>query len=498
MAFTSYIFLFIFFPLCVVGYLLAAFIENRIKRAWTGISIRLCDIYIIAVGIAFYAWAGLNGALFLTGYILLTYILGKLIERNRTTIRTSKKDGTETAIKSRVFIAVSVLLFVGVLFVYKYLNFSFEVLGSFTPIHFDALELIVPLGISFITFSAISYVVDIYRGDVDAGNIIDAALYLTFFPKVVSGPIVLWKEFRPQMQKRSLSEKQFLEGWNRIVVGYAKKVILADSFGAVIVDMENNLLYGGGMDAPTAWLCALLYMMQIYYDFAGYSDIAIGLSEMFGFSVKENFHFPYISASITEFWRRWHISLGTWFREYIYIPLGGNRKGRNHTLLNLFIVFLVTGIWHGAGWNYILWGILNGVCVVLERCVREKLWYRKIPYIFKWFVTMFVVFISWEIFRLPGISEIVDFFKIMFGVTQFAAVDCTWGFYLTPKILAMLCIAVVGATLLHKTWVRKIYDLSKRSEVLFIVKEVILLLLMVLVMMFLVNSTYSPFIYFQY
>ncbi|MGC4017980.1 MAG: MBOAT family O-acyltransferase [Muricomes sp.] len=242
-----------------------------------------------------------------------------------------------------------------------------------------------PLGISFITFSAVSYVVDIYRGDSSAGSILDTALYISFFPKVVSGPIVLWKDFQPQIKNRTVNDVQFMDGLNRIMIGYAKKVLLADSFGLMVADIQQKM--EAGMDVPTAWWCALLYMLQIYYDFAGYSDIALGFGKLLGFQFKENFHFPYVSASITEFWRRWHISLGAWFREYIYIPLGGNRKGKTRTLVNLFIVFLVTGIWHGAGWNYGLgsniYSKFNLQPVYLFSILKEKAAYEKTENIYE-------------------------------------------------------------------------------------------------------------------
>lgn len=493
MVFTSYTYLFIFFPICVIGYLLIYFIQNKCIQKFGQTGFRICDIYLLLASLGFYSWSGLKVLLFLTGYIVLTYILGRIIEKS------SRSDtGTGETRKKTVAVSVAVLILTGILFLYKYINFTFEIVGHIVQRQFDVIELIVPLGISFITFSAISYVVDIYRGDAGAGSILDAALYLAFFPKVVSGPIVLWKDFEPQLRKRILDEQRFADGLNRIVAGYAKKVILADSFGAIVNDMQYNLSAGAGMDVLTSWACAFLYMLQIYYDFAGYSDIAIGTSSLFGFSVKENFQFPYVSASITEFWRRWHISLGTWFREYIYIPLGGNRKGSTRTLVNLFIVFLVTGIWHGAGWNYIIWGVLNGVCVVVERCISDKKWYCKMPYILKWAFTMLIVLFSWEIFRMQSVSEIVDFIKVMLGITRFPYIDCTYAFYLTPKVLCLMGVAVIGATLPHKKCFCRFYEKMNQSKGLFVLKECVVFLLMALTMMFLVNSTYSPFIYFQY
>ena len=485
MPFTNFTFLFLFFPLCVGGYLVLWGIQKKMGK----MNLRIGDIFLVLVSLVFYGWVGLDGILYLCVYIFLVYVMGKTIEK-----------AVGSVDKSKIAVGIAVLILVGILYFYKYIDFTLQSLNDILQTDFNLFYLLVPLGISFITFSAISYVADIYRGDSTAGSLLDVALYISFFPKAVSGPIVLWKDFQPQIKARTkawaVNDARFMYGLNRIMVGYAKKVLLADSFGAMVADIQQKL--AGGMDIPTAWWCALLYMLQIYYDFAGYSDIALGLAELFGFRFKENFHFPYVSASITEFWRRWHISLGAWFREYIYIPLGGNRKGKIRTLVNLFIVFLVTGIWHGAGWNYILWGAINGVCMVTERCIRDKKFYLRIPYAVKWAVTMFVVLISWEIFRLTPLSEGAEVLKIMFGITKFSSVNFSFAYYFTPKMIILSVIGVLGATVFHKKCFHDIYTKVNESKLLFVVQEAILFGLMILAVMFMINSTYSPFIYFQY
>lgn len=480
MSFTSFSFLFLFFPLCTAGYLVLWAVEKKLHRE----HLRICDIYLVLASLAFYGWALLDGILYISIYIVMVYFMGKAVSGK------GRQKG------NRIAVSLSVIVLTGILFFCKYYDFVLDNLNAAFDTGFEAFYIIVPLGISFITFSGISYVVDIYRGSSEVGNFLDAALYLLFFPKVVSGPIVLWKDFQPWIKLRKVNDVRFMDGLNRIMIGYAKKVILADTFGEVVYDIQR--LQESGVDLPTAWGCALLYMLQIYYDFSGYSDIALGIAELLGFQFKENFHFPYISASITEFWRRWHISLGTWFREYIYIPLGGNRKGQYRTLLNLFIVFLVTGLWHGAGWNYIAWGALNGICMVIERCIRDKKFYVKMPYMIKWAVSMFIVLISWEIFRMPGLSDALAFLRIMFGVTTFDTFNFTYVYYFTPKIILLTGIAIFGATALHKKWFLNIAEKIKKSKILFTIQEVILFGLMVLTVMFMVNSTYSPFIYFQY
>ena len=226
--------------------------------------------------------------------------------------------------------------------------------------------------------------------------------------------------------------------------------------------------------------------------------MAIGLSCLFGIRIKENFDFPYISKSITEFWRRWHISLGTWFREYLYIPLGGNRKGKIKTLRNLFFVFLFTGIWHGDGWNYIVWGIVNGVCVMSERCITDKKWYVKIPKIVKWFITMFIIYISWEIFRLPSLSALREYLAIMFGKVSYQYIDLSWQYFFEFKIVILMLIGIIGATILGNYKIRKLRGLFEKQPLLFGIREIFLIFVGIITVMCMVNSTYSPFLYFQY
>lgn len=299
-----------------------------------------------------------------------------------------------------------------------------------------------------------------------------------------------------QIKRGIPTSEEAIVNINRIVTGMAKKVILADTFGKAVADIQSNVGYG--IDSLTAWGGALLYMLQIYYDFSGYSDMAIGLAGLFGIRIRENFDFPYISQSISEFWRRWHISLGTWFRQYIYIPLGGNRKGFYRTLINLFTVFLLTGIWHGAGWNYILWGVINGIFVVGERCVRDKQWYVKTPAAVKWLVTMLIVFISWEVFRLPYLSDIRQYLGIMFGMIRFNAIDLTWQYFFEFKIIILMIAGILGATVLSSQKIKEVSYTINHSAVLYIVQEIMILLCGIISVMCIVNSTYSPFLYFQY
>ena len=482
MAFTSLIFFFIFFPVCILVYYGIGFIGNKWKKIE---EFRVKDIILVIFSIGFYGWACLDDIIFLLGYVILIYFLGHVLEMKNKTKQPAD-----------LFVYVSVGILAVVLFGYKYMNFTIRIWNRIWGTSQSEFHILAPLGLSFITFSAISYLIDVYRKDAEAGNFLDVALYITFFPKVISGPIQLWKDFRGQINRKMLDSEEFVQCLNRILVGMAKKVILADTFGGVVTSVQSNVGYG--IDILTALGGALLYMLQIYYDFSGYSDIAIGLAGMFGIQIKNNFQFPYISQSITEFWRRWHISLGTWFREYVYIPLGGNRKGYVRTLVNLFIVFLLTGIWHGAGWNYIFWGCINGFCVVFERCVQKKNWYLKIPAVIKWGITMFIVFISWVFFRLPYMSDILQYLGIMFGRVQFDQIDLGWKYFFDYKIIVFMTIGLLGATVFSADWIKKkIVDLNN-SATGFVIQEIFLLTLGVITVMCMVNSTYSPFLYFQY
>ena len=486
MGFTTPFFLFICFPLIMGGYGLLCVLEKNTNLTK---KIRLRDIFLTAVSIVFYGWAGIDGIKFIICYIAIVYVSGIALDYG-------KKKGYG---KLHAIFAISIILLLMILIYYKYTGFITSVLEKIFSVSFFVQATWIPLGISFITFSAISYLVDIWRGDAPKGNFLDVALYLTFFPKVVSGPIVMWKDFALQIpiSERRINVDKVLHGINRIMIGFAKKLILADYFGSVVMEIQGQVQYAG-VDVISAWICAIIYSLQLYYDFSAYSDIAIGIMELLGFDFKENFNFPYTSLSITEFWRRWHISLGTWFREYLYIPLGGNRRGQKRTLLNLGIVFLMTGIWHGAGWNYIFWGLLHGVMMLLERCIRDKKFYQRIPSIIKWGFTMLVVCVGWQAFRINEIIELLRYYGIMFGVVPATSVFFTWKYYLKKKTVFLLIVAIIGASALRCSRVQKVYKRFTDSKYGLVIQELGLFLLMGISILCMINSTYSPFIYFQY
>lgn len=498
MGFTTQTFLFVFFPLCILLYSAVTALERCGKIGVFLCRLRLKDITAILLSLAFYAWACFDDVFWLIFYILIVYLAARIIEGARmqkSFLGLYRETETGDAVMhKRVYAAVfpfiiSVAAVVLCLVIYKYTGFFLQVFTGSS----DTKNPIAPLGLSFITFSAISYLADIYRGKASCGSLIDCALYLTFFPKVVSGPIVLWKNFQPQIKERRTSLEMISRGLDRIMIGFAKKVIIADTLGACLAEIN---IYAA--DRVTAAGTLLLYMMQIYYDFAGYSDIAIGLACLFGFKFDNNFDFPYRSQSISEFWRRWHISLGSWFREYIYFPLGGSRAGLKRTLFNLGVVFLLTGIWHGAGWNYILWGVINGIAVIVERLIQKKQFYIKTPDIVKWLCTMTVVICLWQLFRYENISDAAHVFSVIFGFEKAETVHFTWQYYFNARIILFVLAGVIGSTLLGSPRVKAIYDRVAETKAGFIIQEIVLLTLFALSILFMVNSTYSPFLYFRY
>lgn len=491
MPFTTQIFTFGFFPVSMILYYLAVLLEKipLLKKC------RLTDLALIGISCGFYMWACMDDIVGFAAYIVLVYLLGLAIQKIRqTNFSIIAVDGENNQKKFSMALPVvflGVAAIVGLLIHFKYTGLLADLWNLLAKDTLSGKSIIAPLGISFITFSAISYLADIYMGKAAAGNLIDCALYMTFFPKVVSGPIVLWRDFSTQTRDREINLTHISDGVSRIMIGFAKKLILADTFGACIAKATV-------VDVPTAWLVALLYMLQIYYDFSGYSDIAIGLSGMLGFSVKENFNFPYLSCSITEFWRRWHISLGTWFREYVYFPLGGSRRGAKRAIINVAIVFFLTGVWHGAGWTYMLWGMINGVCNIIEKLIAKKTWYEKTPKFLKWAATMVVTFFCWELFRFADFSACLEWLKTMFGLVTFPSIPYNWQYYLDARMITLVAVAILGATVFGLPKVQSAYKWLTQRTWGYLIHQILLVALFVIAILFMINSTYSPFIYFQY
>lgn len=480
MGFTEEVFLFLFLPCSLIIYLLFSKCKKETVK----------NIIILGTSIVFYCWSGLNTLLVFLLITAVSYVLGELVFY----ISKLQHDNAENKKIGKIWIRISVIGMLIPLLWYKYFQFILDTINSISGSNIVLANLIVPLGISFVTFEAISYIVDIYKGVASPGSILDVLIFFAFFPKLISGPIILWRDFQVQLNNKGVSAEQISHGLERIIIGYAEKVIIADTFGAQILKIESQIATSG-IDTQTAWLRAALFFFQLYYDFAGYSQIAIGLSEVFGFSFQENFHFPYLATSITEFWRRWHISLGRWFREYVYIPMGGNRRG--NTYWHIFAVFLLTGIWHGANWTFLLWGIGHGLLIIWERYIREKKWYKETPKLLKWVFTMLCVFFLWILFGARNLIDAGNTYYSLFNSVDNTSLNFTWKYFLTTKILLLLVIAFAGSIAgLFK--ITGAFERWLNSSGGVFARRVTLIVLFVLDILFVVNSTYSPFIYFQF
>ena len=446
MSFSTLSFIYVFLPIsCLVFYFVNKFFKTKV------------NLYLLIISIAFYLWNDLKVGIYFIISCTIIYLLGTLISKH----------------KNKKFLFVCILFLVLILLSYKYLDIGIRIVNKVLNKELDALYLSMPLGLSFAVFESISYLVDLYNGEKN-GNYIDVMLFLLFFPKIAQGPIVTWNRFSSLLDKRESNIDKTIKGIEKIIVGLAKKVIIADVLGTLV---SSVIAAYTSVDSITLIGTALCYMIEIYFDFSGYSDIAIGISKIFGFDFDENFNYPYLSKSISEFWNRWHISLGNFFKHYIYIPLGGNKK---HVYLNLFIVFLVSGIWHGNGVGYIIWGIIMGLCVCLERYI-----YINVPKIIKWLFTMLIVYFSWIIFMTPSFSVALNYIKLMFSNISSDSVPFTYQYYFDKRIIFTLCLGSFFS----------LFNIKIKNE---LIKYLILILLFIISIIYMVNSSYSPFLYFRF
>lgn len=454
MDFATNFYIYLFFPLTLLFY----WFIKKINR------VKLTEVFLLIISLIFYTCLDRKLMAFIVIYLFILWLYYFLIHK--------------FTYKLIYISGISVVIIILLLF--KYLEFIVGQVGL-------EISIFAPLGISFITFSSLSYIVDSYHGLGNEGTFLDVAFYILFFPKVISGPIVLWCDFDIVCLEKKVDISEIDEAINSIILGLGKKVIIANSLALVVNDIWNNL--ANGADALSLWLCALAYMMVIYFDFSGYSDIAIGTAKFFGFSFDKNFDYPYRSKSISEFFRRWHISLGRWFREYIYIPLGGNRKG--NVYINLFIVFLLTGIWHGANYTYVLWGVFLGLIVCVERFLNKHVeFYQKSNSIIKNFITLVVVYFSWIIFRAPSIDAFAQYLAGMFNFSAADNYNFTWEWYFGAKTIILLIIASIISL-----FGNKIYPLLEKH---WMINHFYCYMVFIIVLIFMIGSQYSPFLYFAF
>ena len=438
------------------------------------------NIVLLLFSLVFYGWGEPVYVFLMIATITVDYICGYIIGR----------DLDSKPKRAKVTLIISIVINLALLGVFKYYDFFAGTLNSLLGRGvFPTLGLTLPIGISFYTFQALSYVIDVYRRDARVQkNIAAFGTYVTLFPQLIAGPIVRYADVDDQLRERTHSLTLFASGCRTFICGLAKKILLANAAGA----MWNSLSAAAEPDALGAWLAIVFYTFQIYFDFSGYSDMAIGLGKMFGFSFRENFYYPYVSESITEFWRRWHSSLSTWFREYVYIPLGGNRKGVGRTYFNLFCVWLLTGLWHGASWNFVLWGLYYFALLVIEKTFLLRLLERA-PKFLRHIYSMAAVIFGWLLFVIEDVSSIGAYLSRMFGGTGVFATQIT--VYELVRNLMFLAILILASTPApKKLW----YKLYSKGTPWRIVQSVVCAIAFVLCIAYLVDSSYNPFLYFRF
>lgn len=471
MLFSSITFLFGFLPLVLLVY----YISPR----------KIRNFILMIFSMLFYAWGEPKYIIVMIISIFVGYVMGLLTDYYK------KKDKLSVA---RFTMVLSVVINLGILFYFKYIGFFTENINSLFGLDLNIIKPSLPLGISFYTFQILSYSVDVYRGKAKLQkNIINLAAYITLFPQLIAGPIVRYETVAEQLDNRKETVDQFGGGVGRFVVGLGKKVLIANCCGEIF----NNLstLSADENTVCLAWICAIAYSLQIYFDFSGYSDMAIGLGKMLGFEFLENFNYPYISKSITEFWRRWHISLSTWFKDYVYIPLGGNRKGKARTILNLFLVWFLTGFWHGAEWNFIIWGLYYFVLLMLEKLfLLEKL--EKAPLFLSRLYSLFFINLGWVIFAYDKFPALKRAVLNMFGGSGLKLCN-NLTIYYTISYGLFFAIAFIAATPLPKKMAIR-FMANKKEGVQAVCSSIFILAVLILSTAFLASEAFNPFLYFRF
>lgn len=445
---------------------------------------RLRNIVLLVSSLFFYAWGEpvyILIMLFSTGF---DFMNGLLLERF---------DNMQKYKAKKTVIILSVVVNIGILCFFKYTDFVITNINELTGSAIGLLQIALPIGISFYTFQTLSYTIDVYWGRVKAQhNLLDFATYISMFPQLIAGPIVRYSDVEHEIHFRKTDLTMVVQGAQRFLLGLGKKVLLANQIGMVWNDISSM----GQLNTSLAWLGAIAYTFQIYFDFSGYSDMAIGLGKIFGFKFPENFIYPYQSTSITEFWRRWHITLSSWFREYVYIPLGGNRKGFPRQIFNLFIVWGLTGLWHGAGWNFILWGLYFFVILIVEKSFLLKL-FEKCPVFIRHIYSVLLIVISWVIFATPDLSTAGEFLKAMFGIGVSAGGGMAGYMWKTHAVL--IIILALGSTQLPKIlWRAGLKKIFAKAKWRMLSLNILCLIVLFLSLAFLVGDTYNPFLYFRF
>ena len=466
MLFSSIPFLYYFLPVVLILYFIA---PKKLKNS-----------VLLLTSLVFYGWGEPKYVVLMIASILIGYVSGLLIEAF-----SQKKI-------SKLFLWLSVGINIGFLAYFKYADFFIENFNTATGLSVPLLRIALPIGISFYTFQILSYTVDVYRKDVPAQkNLINLAAYVTMFPQLIAGPIVRYSHIAKELENRNINVENFAKGMRRFILGLGKKILIANTLGELCdifkqSDDKSVLFY---------WLYAVAFMLHVYFDFSGYSDMAIGLGKIFGFNFWENFNYPFISKSATEFWRRWHMSLGTWFRDYVYIPMGGNRVSKPKWFFNIFVVWFLTGFWHGAAWTFIVWGLYFAIFLILEKLLYLK--YLEKSKILSRVYLLVVVGISFVIFNATDIKEAISYIGGMFGAGGVPLVSTEFFYYL-KSFGVTLCIGLIGCTPIVKKAVEKIKEKALGGKIIAVIEPVALIALLIVMTAYLVDGSFNPFLYFRF
>lgn len=463
MLFTSISFLYYFLPIVIVFYFI---VPKKLK-----------NIVLFISSMIFYFYGEPRYIFLMLAEILIAYIGAILIDKY----------------KKKSLLVLTVSIHIGLLCIFKYTDFFIQNINDLLNLNFSLLEIALPIGISFYTFQILSYVIDVYKGKVNVQkSFLKLATYVSLFPQLIAGPIVRYETIEKELDNRKHSFENFSNGASRFTIGLGKKVLIANMLGELckqfIIANEKSILF--------YWIFAISYTLQIYFDFSAYSDMAIGIGKIFGFNFLENFDYPYISKSITEFWRRWHISLSSWYRDYVYIPLGGNRKGIKIQIRNILIVWILTGIWHGASWNFVIWGLLFGIILIIEKMFLRK-HLEKLPSFFRRIYVLFIVMISFLIFNASSMKEAWNNIIGLFGRNGESIINPYTIYYLRSYGIVIL-IALIGATPIFKNIILKMKENEKIRKVINILEPLYIIILLLIVTAYWVDNSYNPFLYFRF
>lgn len=464
MVFSSLVFMFAYLPITLLAY----YLVPRQGR----------NIFLFIVNLIFYGWGEPKLVLLMVFNIFFNYIGGWLVDKYRADAK-----------KKKLFLILTCVLDIGILAVFKYTGMITETLNMLPFLNIPELQISLPIGISFYTFQTMSYVIDVYRDDAPVSkNFINFGTYVALFPQLIAGPIVRYRDVAEQLVNRRETLEMFTRGVKLFMVGLAKKVIIANTMGTLTTNIFATTDENGVVGT---WVGMIAYTFQIYFDFSGYSDMACGLGNMLGFEFLKNFNYPYIAKSITDFWRRWHISLSTWFKEYVYIPLGGNRKGVKRQILNLLIVWGLTGLWHGAAYNFVLWGLYYGLLLILEKFVLKK-FLDRLPSFVQHIYTLFIVIIGWGLFYFTDVGQLGEFMADLFNFGN--GICGNQAFNLIMSNLPMLIIAAVASTPLAAM----LYNRFEHTRFMWIPETLYCMGVLAVSTASLVNQSYNPFLYFRF